>query len=179
MKLFGIIIAGVAICLLYIGIFVGLVQEAVKNEKDNPSIYDERQERIKGKAYKIGFFSLLGYIFVYGILSIAGLLHWIQPALGMFIGVFVSVTIFADYCILHDAFTCIHEKLTDKINIFVVLGLLSIGSGIIQIKSGGVFKNGVLQNKLLPFFAGVMFLSIFIVGLIKYYKIDKKGELYE
>ena len=64
--------------------------------------YDERQEREKGKGYKLGFFVALIYYLLLMVVQLSGL--EIDNGFFTFLGICLSVGAFAIYCIIKNAY---------------------------------------------------------------------------
>lgn len=130
--------------------------------------FDERQVAARGKAYRCAFFTLLLYLLAWGLFELAtGMRLW-DTYTGCFIGVFLSVTVFAVVAILNDAYFAVNEKPATYLGISALVTVLNLGTGIWNLIDGDepVIENGVLTYHSVNFLVGGMFLIILIVTAV-------------
>ena len=94
---------------LALGLFVivmvaawALTRKARCSEK-----FDEMQLKIRARGYQIGFFTALGLMMVLAFLLETGCVTIMSPGLLALTALMISVTVFAIYCITHEAFLSI------------------------------------------------------------------------
>lgn len=136
--------------------------------------YDERQIIGRGQAYKVAFFTLLAYNFVCAIIDSCGI-KWCDSLVGLLIGLFVGVTVFAVTAITKDALHGIHTQSKSVISIFLLVCVLNAINFVAQCISGSVIEDGVLSLGFIPLAAAVCFAVMLIVFLIH----NKKAKLLE
>lgn len=95
--------------------------------------YDERQERIRGLAYKWGFFTLLIGISVNAIVKEILNIEWATPIAEFSVLLGISIIIVTGICIFKDAYFAPFAKEKNIIWISFVIGLINLYSGIEQI----------------------------------------------
>ena len=88
--------------------------------------FDERQERARGQAFKLGFFTMMFCTAVYGI-SDAALGRWMDVMTGCMLCVCIGVTVFAVECIRKDAYLSLKERPWQPMARFVVLAAENLG----------------------------------------------------
>lgn len=130
--------------------------------------YDERQEALRGKAYKAAFFTLMGYLAINGIICQGFGIEWAESFTEAFIGICISVIIFAIICIKDDAYFSISEKPGTYLILFAVIGLLNIGICLFNfIKHESFITDGLLNEKAVNLSSGIMFFILDIVLVVK------------
>jgi len=136
--------------------------------------YDERQIIGRGHAYKVAFFTLLAYNLVCAIIDSCGI-KWCDPSVGLLIGLFVSVTVFAVTAITKDALHGIHTQSKSVISVFLLVCVVNTINFVAQCINGSVIKDGVLSLGFIPLAAAVCFAVMLIAFLIH----NKKAKLLE
>lgn len=163
------------------GIFVVIVISIIfaliakkKNNNKKPVEYDERQVLARGSAYSTAFFTSLVYMIACAMLNILEI-KWAEFSVQMFLGLFLSVTVFASVCILKDAYFTVNSKKLPMIIMFLGVIVLNLSVWIISIIDGeSMLTNGILNSNTLNAGAAVMFIIILIVTIIKSI-MDKKA----
>lgn len=141
--------------------------------------YDERQMLARGQAYKTAFFTLLFYM-----CSVAAISEFSENPLlmsfaGIWVGVCLSITVFAIVCILKDAYMSLYENTKGIIMMFSVIGILNTGIGILHFDAGRpMIEDGMLSIYCINLIVGIMFLIILAVfcGKLLYDKRNAKEE---
>ena len=101
--------AGVA-CGLFVGLMLVAVIYSLKIKKNTGCEFDERQQLMRGKAFKYGFIAMLVYLFTYGILTDMAGFSFGDNLTPSVIAVLVGVGTFATVCIWKDAYFALQEK---------------------------------------------------------------------
>lgn len=136
--------------------------------------FDERQQFMRGKAYKSAFFVLIFYLLIAGWYDLCGCIIWCDRITESFIGICLSATVFAIQCVLSDAYMSLKEKPAGIISLFSAIGIINLVLGIINLSQRGyAFSNGVLNFRSINFFAGITILIILTVFIAKL-QADKK-----
>ncbi len=136
--------------------------------------YDERPIIGRGQAYKAAFFTLLAYNFACAIINCCGIKWW-EPEVGLLIGRFVSVTVFAVTAITKDALHGIHTQSKSVISVFLLVCVLNAINFVVQCINDSVIKDGVLSLGFIPLAAAVCFAVMLIAFLLH----NKKVKLLE
>ncbi len=158
---------------IVIGILM-LVVYAIHGKNDEPCKFDERQLLVRGTAFKMGFFSLIFYNFIYGMLVVACDVDFIDHTTALFVGIFISTCIFACYCIWNDAYVALNRSPKRFMLLFAVLGIINLVAGIAGIIEGKVFHDGMLDYRSINLFVGAIFVILFITYLLKKVIKDKE-----
>ena len=86
------------------GLMIGLVLVAIfskiaNTDKKVKSEYDERQQRIRGKAYKYSFYTMIMYHAFMIALAFMDISIPVEPYVSEFLGIFLGCTVLGVYCI--------------------------------------------------------------------------------
>lgn len=139
--------------------------------------YDEMQLKIRSKGYQIGFFTALILMMIVAFLCEMDCLTVLTPGFAVFAALLVSVTVFAIYCVLHDAFISIRGDGKSQIGVY---GLIVLVEGLVTVRT--LSKGEMLVSGKLGFSSGapammfVCFLTILIALIIKVIRNRKEAE---
>lgn len=148
-----------------------IIAVVLRFRNNNTTSYDERQLIARNAAYKYAFSTLVCYCVLCGIIDVAEI-RWAETAIQMFLGMFLSVTVFVVICIFKDAYFGIKKG---KNNIYTFL-YFSATITVVQIFSfifnvfidnDPVITNGMLNSNLVPLLCAVTFLIMMIATVIK------------
>ena len=132
--------------------------------KNKENSFDERQLLARGQAYKYAFFTLLCYMSIVGLLKELADVSLLMSFAGMWIGVCLSIAVFAVVCILKDAYMNLYENAKGVIMMFSAVGLMNLLVGI-RIFTGDrpLVENGILSMDTINVITGILFLIILVV----------------
>lgn len=165
---FGFMIGAIALFTLALILLLTSVLRGSRSKTN----YDERQVLARNKAYKYSFMVLLLYCCVCAILGIIDI-KWATLPTMLFMGVMISVLVFAEICIVRDAYVGIDNRKTKSA--FIFISLYNLASFIMMLSKGlPLIEDGMLTERVLPLFLSVLFGSVVITQLIKN-EIDKKA----
>ena len=159
---------------LFIGIIVWVM---IRRRKNCTQKYDEMQLKIRAKGYKISFFTALLMLCVLTVLLECNMLGIVTPGFAAYTALMVSVTVFAIYCILHDAFLAVRGNPKQHLLLF---GIIVILEGFTTIRY--LIKGELLEGGLLTFGSGaplvmfICFLTILITLIVKTVRNGKEAE---
>ena len=139
---------------------LALIAKKVANGELSSGQYDERQELERGKGFKAGFFTMLVYFLLYGAWDSMTGIVWCDTLVGMIIGICLGIFAFAAYCIVKDAYMSINDQPKRFYILFGAVGLMNMLLGLSHIIDGEVIQNGKLNDNMLNFFIGVIFLGL-------------------
>ena len=163
-----------------LGIMVGVMIAAwalTRQARKKNCEYDEMQLKIRAKGYQIGFFTALILLLALILLSEMNLLTSVTPGFAAFAALILSVTVFAVYCILHDAFLSVRGKAGNYIGIF---SLVILTEGFVTLRYA--FEGSLLEDGKLAFGGGapalmfICFLAILITLIVKTIRNRKEAE---
>ncbi len=162
---------------IYIALLLGVIFfiRTQKKKKGKKVYYDERQEKIRGDAYRYGFKAMLMWIIASLFLEIlferALFDRPTFAVLTMVIG--IGVNLF--YSILNGSYFYIGMKRKGYIIMLIILSIINLLASISMFLSGQVVVNGVVTYKSINMI--VAFLLIFI--LLAIYIRDKAEKILE
>ena len=148
---------------LIVFIVIGIIN---KKKNKNSNQYDERQEYLRGKGYKIALYvHLFGDSFLFAFNKI-GILKYIEIDLAMIAILFLSTAVFTVYCIFNDCFFTLKERPKSYLIFALLMGIfnfvIAIGDLNEWIDDGKIYGAGVVN-----FYAGITFLIVSVSIIIK------------
>ncbi len=162
------------------GIFVGLIIAAILIKAMNKdgklkTEYDEMQERVRGKAYKYGFFTAMILEAIQAVLADSEIGLPITAFALHFSAILIAVLVQVTYCIWNDAYVGLNSNMT-RFGVFaVVISLINFLVALGAATHGQMLVNGQLQDPFINLICGILFIIIGIEMFVK--KItDKAGE---
>ena len=165
---------------MVIGIMFGIIVAAVAlvlRNRNKVCEYDEMQLKIRAKGYQIGFFAALILMLCLVLLWETGLLTVVTPGFAIYAAMLISVTVFAIYCILHDAFLAINGKPNLYIGIFSAIVLLQGATTVRYLMEGEILEDGKLTfGSGAPALMFVCFLAILVTLIVKTVRNRKEAE---
>ncbi len=148
--------------------------------KDNTGVarYDERQELIRGRAFKCGFVSALvtaAIIMWYNALEV---ISFLDMNMALMTVIFIGITVYAVYCIWNDAYFALNEggNHGGTIMIFFLMGMTNLIIGLNAVLDGEMLLEGTLTIRAAHFLIAVLAFSICITYWIKKFLWDRKEE---
>lgn len=160
------------IILIFLVALVLIISKLTKNKNCN---FDERQELIRGRAFKYAYFAYLIYGAGYGAVSSLLEKDFMTTPTALLVGMYISLIIFAVYNIWNEAFFAFNQKPISYILIFSITTLCSVFSGISAIIDGSIIENGLLTLDCIGVISSIAFATILITMLIKMI-LNKKAE---
>ncbi len=165
---------------LALGIMAGVMIAAwilFRKNRKKECEYDEMQLKIRAKGYQIGFYTALILMILLVLLCEMNLLSVVTPGFAVYGALIVCVTIFAVYCILHDAFLSVRGKAGSYIGMLSIIVLLE---GIVSVRylmEGELLRNGKLTfGEGAPAVMCVCFLAVLITLIVKTVRNGKEAE---
>lgn len=156
------ILCGVAvgvICSLFILRFI------TKNHQLRTE-YDEMQKSARGEAYMYGFYAMVFYEALLGLVEGFTTLP-VDPLVLHFMGILIGITVQAGYSIWHDAYVGLNTRTNRFLITMVVIGGINLFVAIMAWVDGRMVKDGVLQTPFINFMVFIVFLILGIIGLVK------------
>lgn len=166
------LVLGIVTGVAFVALVVLIIKKGKISKKDQ---YDERQLLVRSKAYQIAFVVLVGYLLINGIINSILEVHWCDSFMGSILGIFLSVMVFALFCIFQDAYVSFQEKPTQNILLLAVIAVANFGIGfIINDQHHDFIVNGQLSYHAINIICGILLVIIIIAMLIKR-RMDKKS----
>lgn len=157
--LLGAIIIGLAVGI----VLVAMILKFVKTDASDKAKYDERQLRVRGDGFKYGFFTGLIYNTALCLAHIAEITLPVAEEVLLFLGIIVSILVYAIYCIRKEAYVSLNESAFRFKMIFTVLGVINLGMGIMSLVHGKMIENGIITFQSLNLLCGIFLLVIALV----------------
>lgn len=160
------------------GVIVGLIiipfaLMAINKDRKIKTEYDERQELIRGRGFKFGFFSALIYTAILLLLSIFEIkIPATQPVIYFSI-IFVAIGVWVVYCSLNGAYFGLNND-ERRFHIFMFfISLINFAVPVRFIIDGSFIQDGTITGSGINLMCGMLFLIVGISELVKKH-IDKK-----
>lgn len=165
------VIAGVAVGL----VLVFLLIRYFRTDKKIMPQYDERQELIRGRGFKYAFYTSLVY---FGLLTLTifCLTEIVQPGVLTFLGVCLSVLVYAGYCIWHEAYFALNENPKRVMIAFSVIGVCNVIIGLSNLHEVPSLRSADATPGLLNLTCAMLFVGIFLILLVKHIANKRREE---
>lgn len=150
---------------------VGIISKVVFKKSLFNCNFDERQELIRGRAFRYGFFVMVFYFFIFGMIADAMGQNIIPQEIVCVLGVSAGIVVFAVYAIWHDAYYALKENPTRFSLLFAALMVLNLIGGIRRFTDHKMDETAVSVNLI---FAALFFI-ILAAQLVKMF-VNKKDE---
>ena len=137
-----------------------------RDRKKAGSAFDERQKLARGKAYRLGFFSLAAYMFIYAVIDDFGI-RWCDTDVGMLAGLLLVMTIVILTFIHYDAYIGLRENAKTTVLLYIVMGALNLGSAVLSTIRGMLIGENGLTVYFLYYMSAGMILTIAAALLIQ------------
>ena len=164
--------------MIAVGIMVGVmiaVWILTRKGRKKECQYDEMQLQIRAKGYQLGFYTVLALMVVLILLWELNCLTAVTPGFAVFAALLLSVTVFAVYCILHDAFLAVRGNPRFYIGIFTMIILIEGAVSVRDLIRGELTENGQLTfGSGVPLLMAVCFLVILVTLIVRTVR-DRKG----
>lgn len=168
-----------------VGLIVGILVAVLvlwltgrKVRSKGPTQFDERQQFTRARAYSAGFFTILFYCVLYGLISSLGI-KWCKDAVGMFIGCFLGITGFALSAIRHDAYFGMNEDIKTTMRLGTVIVFFGVVGSVVSIIDGEMVEDGLLTGNVISLCVAVMWLVIIVAQKLHERKAKERAEAEE
>ncbi|MEG0250537.1 MAG: DUF6442 family protein [Peptostreptococcus sp.] len=148
---------------MFLGIFIVVVFGLLfrkKFSRGEVKKYDERQELIRGRAYKHGFKSMLITIILLLFAEFLFGRPFLDKWMYSLIIIIVGSSVFVVYTIVFDAYFYISMDRKKYITILMIAAVINLVCAVLMIISGGVITNGILTVKSINIFVTLMLLVV-------------------
>lgn len=160
---------------LAIGIIIaGIILTITKKDDSTKCKYDERQEIVRGRGYKYGFFTTMVCNVLMLVLNEMDVKLFQEMSIAMFVSVLAGVGVFASYCIWNDSYFALNENFRSVMVMFIVVAFINLSTGISNVVNGTAIQNGGFTFESMNLFCGILFVLIFAVLLAKRVKDGKE-----
>lgn len=153
---------------IIVGILLAkLFQRKTRTDNSKKCRYDERQEVVRGKGFKYGFFTILICNGLSVCLKIAEVPLFAELELPIIIGSFTGIGIWAVYCIWNEGYFALNENKGKIMILFITAAIMNFTAGIASIVHGTIIQDGKLTYQSINFFGGLLFIIIFLTMFLK------------
>lgn len=156
---------GILAGLLFGGILLFFKKKGARKKCE----FDERQELIRGRGFKKGFFSMAICNAVAACYSMAVEKSIIDVSTSSIFSIMIGAGVFAVYCIWKDAYFSLNENRKQMLILFAIIAICNFSVLIAEYESGDsiLIKQGVLQPEVINIMCGVLYVVIFMTFLAK------------
>lgn len=144
-----------------------IIKSVITKGDDVKSNYDERQELVRGRGYKYGFFTVIVANLLYYMMQQAGIGFSMSGDIAMVVNMLIGICVCACYCIWNEGYFALNEKIGTFIVIVLIGGGINLIMGIHGFISGAAMQNGKYTFYIINLLAGIMILIICGVMLLK------------
>ncbi|MCR4641133.1 MAG: hypothetical protein K5697_03770 [Lachnospiraceae bacterium] len=137
--------------------------------------FDERQQLERGKAYCLGFMTILVSMFLAITIDILKLLP-VQGYVLCAASIFPGLMVFVAYCVWHEAYFSLKDKEKSLLIFFGFIGVINLIITITSILDGRMIENGKLSFSVLNLVCAVMFIELFVIVLLKKISTSKETD---
>lgn len=130
--------------------------------------YDERQQFVRGKGFKFGFFTLMVYNILYGCADVIMEKQFMDNMMAMFLGISLSAIVYVSYCVWNEGYFSLNENPKRVMSVFAMLAALNFLLAAVNISRGMVIEDGIITYRCVNLLCGIMFLIIFMVVFAKW-----------
>ncbi len=162
--------AGVAVGVLVGLVIAFLLARNAHSDHRFKTEYDERQNVIRGRAYKYAFYTVLFYELIMLILNI-GEVSWPLPEyIFHFIGALLGCVVLAVYSIWTNVYWGINESKKRYIPVLAVCFLLNILPVVMAVRAGDLVKDGkpgtAMINLLVLVMLGIVLATMILKAIV-------------
>ena len=163
-----------------IGLIVGLALVVIfyriaNTDKKIRTEYDERQLRIRGKAYKYGFYAMILYHVLMMGLYMCDITIPVDPYVAEFIGIFLGCTVLGAYCVWNDVYWGLNNDHKRYYIIFGVCLLLNLIPVAVPALTGEFERNGLGGAPMINLLV-IILMAILLIELGIKHLIDKNKD---
>lgn len=163
------------LCGIVAGILFAIFTLALTKKDNNVKCkFDERQEYIRGRGFKYGFFSMLISNALFVCMNLAEIPLFAEFEVLILIGCAIGIGFWVVYCIWNEGYFALNEDKKKLMILFAVIAIMNFIIGGIQLARGRVIQNGKLTCDSINFICGFLFVVIFLTMLLK--KVCRDGE---
>lgn len=147
-------------------IFTFMALKASQKSTSLPE-FDERQQIIRGKGFKYGFFAILISEGIALFVDSTNALPMIDSSVLYVVSIFVGLFIFAVYCAWNEAYFALNQNSRFMIIYLSFIGILNAVIFVLNVIRGNVIENGKITMSFLNLICALFFLALFTVCAVK------------
>lgn len=152
------------ICGALVGVLIVYVAlKLTRDDKNSKSKFDERQEALRGRAFKCGFFTFVGYYCLMSALDISDVNLPMEDSVTYFLGVILGLAVFATVAVKNDAYIALNENYNKVMIIFALIAVVNLVTGGINFSKGLVVIDGKASYCVINILCGLVFVYLLII----------------
>lgn len=164
---------------VYAGVIIGIIcvvflLALTKNGDSAKCKFDERQELVRGRGFKYGFFTLLICNFIVFLLEMSDVPVYAETEVIVVINCLIGISIYVIYCIWNEGYFALNENRKRLMVAFAVIGVANLLVSAVNIAEGTMIENGKLTFRSLNLCCGLLLIVVFVTLLLK--KVCKDGK---
>lgn len=165
------------VCGIIFGIlFTKLLLVLIRTDKGKKCKFDERQEIVRGKGFKYGFFTMLICNGLFICMKIAEIPLFAELEVLITIGSFTGISVWLVYCIWNEGYFALNGDKGRMMILFVFAAIMNLCIGGYALVHGTAIQNGKLTYHSINLFCGLLFIIIFLTMFLKRIYKDGKDE---
>ena len=154
------------------GILVGVIalvflMKWMKKDGSYKCRFDERQELVRGRGFKYGFYTIIVCNMIYALLATAIEKTVIEAGTAMILIVIIGVVVYAVYSIWNEGYLALNENPKRVMIGFGAIAVFNLAISVMNFMHGRIIKDGVVQPEIVNLLCGVMLLLIIAVMMAK------------
>ena len=164
-------VVSVIVCSL--GVILGLlivrlvIRLSINNDADKAR-FDERQVAIQGKSFQYGFYTVMIYFVLYGLLPVAGFeLSMMEPPVLVLGGVLLGAAVVVTYGVLKDGFFGVNQSALAYMIMCGIFGVVLLTISVINWKSGLIIRERVFTSAGLTVLGALFYFYFFGLLVVK------------
>lgn len=129
--------------------------------------FDERQELVRGRGFRYGFFTVTLSNIILAELQTVGERPFMDAEAAAFLSMLLGVLVHIGYCIWHEGYFALNENPGRMMVVFALLAVFNFAIFMVQLSHGEIIKNGVMTASAVNLWCAVEFLIIFVILFAK------------
>jgi len=158
---------GFFISILLVSVLMIIMSKKLNTDNAAKTKYDERQQLVRGNAYRIAFWSLVVFVIIYAMIDSTNIVLPCVNTVAIFFIIFLAILIHTIYCIFNDGYFGINNKPKSYYILFLIIGLLNLAIGVLNTIEGNLYTDGKLDLPVVNYMAGIVFVILGIAIVIK------------
>ncbi len=150
---------------VFVAVFVLLA--FFRKKTATPAKYDERQQIVRGRAYRTAFGVIIAYLCLNGFYYLATGTEWADVITASFMGICLSITVFVIECIVKDAYFPVNQQPRFYFVLFIFISAVNLAIGIMNVIADDILTDGRLNYNAMSLVVAAMFFAIVMTLIIK------------
>lgn len=136
--------------------------------------YDERQQLVRGRGFKYGFFTMMICNGLSVFLFICMEKPFMDAATASTVSIIIAIVVYVSYCIWNEGYFSLNENPKKVVVLFLIIGVFNVVAFIGNAVHGNVIQDGVLTFRGINLVCALMVAVVLLVLLLK--RINRKRE---